>query len=139
MVDEVTIKSSRSAGELKFSEPKPPGRSRVVEYCRVSLKDRDIAASSARVYDPAGVVMLFDDMAAHWRGWEGEKQWSSVEDHLALSCTSDGLGHVAMDVTLKSGPYDDDWGVRAIIHVEAGQLEELAANVRLFMHVQGAS
>ena len=50
MVDELTIKSSRSAGKLKFSEPKPPGSSHPVEYLRVSLEDREIAASSARIY-----------------------------------------------------------------------------------------
>jgi hypothetical protein len=50
MIDEVTIKSSRSAGELKLSDPKPPGSLYPVEYLRVSLKDKDIAASSAKIY-----------------------------------------------------------------------------------------
>src|SRR5688572_18255717 len=106
MVEEVTIKSSRSAGELRFSEPKPPSSSRVVEYCRVTLKDRDIATSSARIYDAAGVVMSLDDMAANCHGWEGEKRWSSVDNDFALSCTSDVEGHVAMTITLK-GPYHE--------------------------------
>jgi len=141
MIDEVTIKSSRSAGELKLSEPKPPGSRHLVEYLRVNLKDREIAASSSQVYiyEPYALAFFFDDLAAQWKGWEGEKLWHSVEEDFALSCTSDGLGHVAMKVTLKSGPYKDDWCVQAIIHVDAGKLEELASKVKEFLHVQSAS
>jgi hypothetical protein len=135
MVEEVTIKSSRSAGELKFSEPKPPGLNHVVEYCRVTLRDRGIATSSARIYDPAGVVTLFDDMAADWRGWEGEKRWESVDNDFALSCASDARGAVSMTATLKGPYHEGEWRVQAVVHVEAGRLGELAAQVRRFMHL----
>lgn len=141
MVDEVTIKSSRSAGELKLSEPKPPGSRHAVEYLRVSLKDREIAASSSKVYiyEPYALASFFSDLAVHWKGWEGEKVWHSVEEDFALSCTSDGLGHVAMKVTLKSGSYEDDWRVQAVIHLDAGKLEEVASKVKEFLHVISAS
>jgi len=136
MDDELTIKSSRSAGKLKLSEPKPPGSRHPVEYLRVSLEDHEIAASSAQVYiyEPFDLAAFFDGLARHWKGWAGEKEWRSVEDDFALSCTSDGLGHVAMRVTLKSGLYEDDWCVQALIHVDAGQLEDLAAKVKAFLH-----
>ena len=137
MVDEVTIKSPRRGGELKLSEPKPPGSRHPVEYLRVSLKDKDIAASSARVYiyEPHSLASFFEELAVNWKGWEGVKQWHSVEEDFALSCTSDSLGHVAMEVTVKSGVYEDDWCVKAVIQVEAGQLEEIAAKVKQFLHV----
>jgi hypothetical protein len=141
MFNEVAIKSSRSAGELKLSDPKPPGSRHPVEYLRVSLKDKDIAASSARVYiyEPHSLASLFEDLAANWKGWQGVKQWHSVEEDFALSCTSDRLGHVVMEVTLKSVKYEDDWCVKAVIHVEFGQLEEIAAKVKQFLHVRRAS
>ena len=137
MVDTVTIKSSSSSGELRLSEPKPPSARYPVEYLRVSLKDNEIAASSSKVYiyEPLGLAAFFEDLAGNWKGWEGVKQWSSIEGDFALSCTSDGLGHAAMGVTLKSGVYEDDWCVKAVIHVEAGQLEEIAAKVKQFLHV----
>lgn len=135
MSDSLIIKSSRSDGELKFYEPKPPGLNYELEYCRVSLSDREIAASSARIYLPGDVAALFDDMAAHRRGWEGEKHLSSIEDDLAFSCTYHAPGQVAMNVTLRGGVYGDDWCVQAVIHVEAAQLEELAAKVRKFFHL----
>jgi hypothetical protein len=141
MVDEVTIKSSRSAGTLKLSDPKPPGSGYPVEYLRVSLKDKDIAASSAKVYiyEPHSLAALFEELAASWKGWEGAKEWSSVEGDFSLSCKSDGLGHVAIEVTLKSGLYEDDWCVKAVIHVEAGQLDEITGKVSEFLHVEHAS
>ena len=141
MIDELTIKSSRSAGKLKLSEPKPPGSSHPVEYLRVSLEDREIAASSARVYiyEPFGLAAFFDELASHWKGWGGEKEWHSVEDDFALWCTSDGLGHAALRVMLKSGLYEDDWCVQAVIHVDAGQLEDLAVKIKAFLHAERAS
>ncbi|MBA2502119.1 MAG: hypothetical protein H0V27_04480 [Pyrinomonadaceae bacterium] len=141
MVDEVTIKSSRSAGELKLSDPKPPGSRYPVEYLRVSLKDKDIAASSAKVYiyEPHSLALLFEELTASWKGWEGAKEWSSVEGDFSLSCKSDGLGHVAIEVTLKSGLYEDDWRVKAVVHVDAGILDEIARKVSQFLHVERAS
>jgi hypothetical protein len=141
MVDEVTIKCARSAGELMLSDPKPPGSRYPVEYLRVSLKDKDIAASCAKVYiyEPHSLASLFGELADSWKGWEGAKEWSSVEGDFSLSCKSDGLGHVAIEVRLKSGLDEDDWCVKAVIHVDAGQLDDIASKVSQFLHVERAS
>lgn len=140
MVDEVTIKSSRSAGELKLSDPKPPGTRHPVEYLRVSLKDKDIAASSAKIYlyEPHSLAAYFEELAAGWKGWQGVKQWSSIEGDFSLSCKSDSLGHTALEVMLKSGLYEDDWCVKAVIHVDAGKLDEIAGRICRFLHVERA-
>lgn len=140
MADSVTIKSSRSAGKLRLSEPQPQSLRYPVEYLRVSIEDRDIAASSSRVYiyEPHDLAAFFDELAANWKGWEDEKQWHSVEADFALSSTYDDLGHAALRVTLKSGLYEDDWCVQAVIYVDAGQLEDLAAKVNAFLHVERA-
>jgi hypothetical protein len=135
MIDEVVIKSSRSAGELRFSEPKPSSSSHVVEYCRITLKDRDIATSSARIYDPAGVAALFDGMQAARYGWEGVKQWSSVDNDFTLACEFDARGVVAMTATLRGPYHEGEWCVQVVIHVGASGLEELAGKVRQFMHL----
>jgi hypothetical protein len=47
--------------------------------------------STARVYiyEPYHLAAFFADLAAQWKGWAGEKEWHSVEDDFALSCTSD--------------------------------------------------
>ncbi len=33
---------------------------------------------------------------------------------------------------LKSGLYEDDWSVRTVINIDAGQLDEIASNIKQF-------
>jgi len=56
----------------------------------------------------------------------------------SFSCTL-MVGHVAMRVRLKSGLYEDDWCVQALIYVDGGQLEELALKTKAFLHAERAS
>ena len=76
---------------------------------------------------------FFRDMADNWRGWEGAKEWGTYEGGLRLSCSRDGLGHIAVSVDLheRSGP--DGWFVQGDVPLEAGQLEQLAADVTRFI------
>ena len=136
MVDIVTIKSSQSSGELKLSDPKPPTANYPVEYLRVILKDREIVTSSSTVYiyKPYDLAAYFEDLAASQKGWDGAKQWYSVEEDFVLSSSFDISGHIAMEVTLKSGVYEDEWIVQAIIHIDVGDLEEIALRVKAFLH-----
>ena len=135
MIDSVTIKSSRYAAELKLSEPRPSGEHHEIEYLRVSVNASELAASSSEVYilEPHSLAAFFSDVAAHRNGWDGVKEWHSVENDFALSCAMDAMGHVAMEVTLKSGPYADAWHVRLVMSVDVGQLEEIAAKVKQFL------
>ena len=76
---------------------------------------------------------LFDDLARNWRGWRGSKEWTAYEGGLELSCTHDGLGHVAVAVELHRNPADvGDWCVRGEVPLEAGQLDQLHRDVRRF-------
>ena len=119
---------------MMFSEPKPPGVSRGVDYCRVTLKSREIATSSARIFEPVGAAVLFAEMAAESGGWEGEKQWSSLDEDFALSCAYDA-GSAAVAVTLRGPYHEGEWCVQAVIHVEASRLGEVAAQLKRFMHL----
>lgn len=133
----VIIKSSSGVNELQLSEQEGLLRAEGAEYYRVILKAKDIIVS-AKVYafEPYNnLSQFFNDLAAHWRGWNGEKQWSSLEGEFTLKCESDSCGHVFMEVVLKSGLYEDDWSVQTGISIDAGQLEEIAANVKQFFSV----
>ena len=136
MGDELTIRSSRSAAKLKFTERQPPpSLNHPAEYIRVTLEDRELAASSSRIYlhESYGLVAFFVELADEWKGWAGEKEWASLEGDFALSATANGLGLVALRVTLKSGLHENDWCVQAVIHIDAGELEHLAAKTRAFL------
>lgn len=130
----VIIKSSSSANELQLSEQEGLLLAEGAEYYRVTLKAKDIIVS-AKVYafEPySNLWQFFEDLAAHWRGWNGEKQWGSLEGEFILKCQSDSCGHIAMEIALKSGLYEDDWSVQTGLRLDAGQLEEIAANVKQF-------
>lgn len=136
-MNSVIIKSSSGANELQLLEQEGLRLAEGAEYYRVTLKAKDIIVS-AKVYafEPYNnLSQFFNDLAAHWRGWNGEKQWSSLEGEFTLKCESDSCGHVSMDVVLKSGLYEDDWSVQTGISIDAGQLEEIAANVKQFFSV----
>jgi hypothetical protein len=44
----------------------------------------------------------------------------------------DGLGHISIQVNLRSGHMPADWTVRATVMAEAGQLEDIARRAALF-------
>jgi hypothetical protein len=81
------------------------------------------------VYGPP--TKFFDDMAASWRGWEGEKTWGEIESRVELRATIDKLGHITMTVHLRQ---DAGLTGRAteVVMLDAGGLERLASLVHRF-------
>ncbi len=74
---------------------------------------------------------FFEDIASDWQGWQGAKEWRAVEGGLQLSCNADRLGHIAITVVLSSGAaVEGGWLVEANIKIDAGQLDQLATDVR---------
>jgi hypothetical protein len=117
--------TSRDSGSLHLREHDR-------HYFVATLRGPDLNAE-ARVatYMSAGFVELFDDLAAHWRGWAGKKEWRSLEGELQLTAECDRLGHVWLTVGLCQGA-PAVWTVTLVLLVEAGQLEALARAARTF-------
>jgi hypothetical protein len=103
----------------------------------VELRGREIVASSSQVYlyQPYDLVVFFEDLARHGKGWEGEKGWCSIEGDFVLSATSDSVGHISLEVTLESGPYGEGWKVQTAITLDSGQLEKVAGEIKRLLHV----
>jgi hypothetical protein len=83
-------------------------------------------------YVPSSPALLFADMARQWAGWPGALVWESLEGELALRCSHDGLGHIAIRAELRSGTIPEDWCVEATVLVEAGQLDRIARGAAQF-------
>lgn len=84
--------------------------------------DIDLDALRHRV-EPVGDFFL--GLAADWRGWQGARTWG--DGPLMLSATHDGLGHVAINVRIRTNVYyEEDWEASATVTVEAGQLDHIA-------------
>ena len=97
--------------------------------------------ASVGVYDdhPAGLAVLFDDLARDWRGFEGIREWFSLENEFLITCTSDRLGHVFASIELRNNwyagppPGSPGWNVRANLTIEAGALDGLARDLHSFL------
>jgi hypothetical protein len=86
-------------------------------------------SATVEVYDiqPHHWSRLFRDLAENWRGWEGAKGHESLEGHLRLTCTADGLGHITVRVYLRGDMMGSDWRAEDSIYLEAGQLDTIAS------------
>jgi len=74
---------------------------------------------------------FLDGLASQWRGWKGEREWQTYEGTLALSCSHDRLGHVAVSTSLSD--LSRSWLVHGSVTVDAGDLDRIARDVRSFL------
>lgn len=100
----------------------------------VSLEAAGLSASVPVDYPAYGpsLVRFFSDIADHWRGWEGEITWHSLEGELELAAVSDVLGHITITVRAHPPTYPANWAAEASVLVDAGQLERLHRQFVLF-------
>ena len=123
----VVIKSSSGGRSLRFSE-------RSGDHYRVSLDGDEVTATTTvwGYTDSDFLVQLFSSIAANWKGWEGEKKWSSIESDLLLVASSDNLGHITLEVSICGNHPDNDWSMSAPVHLDAGGLDKVASDVAAF-------
>jgi hypothetical protein len=89
---------------------------------------------SADVWDMGtGLARFFRDLANSWNGFEGSKDYRTLEGQLVFSCQHDGRGTVTCKITLRQ-PEPPEWSLGAIFDFGAGaHLERLADEVEAFM------
>jgi hypothetical protein len=89
----------------------------------------DVSLTDANLERP--LSEFADDLAQHWRGWHGTKQWQTYGGQLKLTSGHDGRGLVNTVVELRefSG---NGWVVPGEVLLDAGQLEQFARQARRF-------
>ncbi len=121
-MSEFVIRSNHGGDKLRVWTVKPG------DQWRAQIDFGDLQAE-AKVYerysrDALRLDVYLADLADHWRGWDGEKEWEALG--LRLEARHDGLGHVTLDVTLEEDYASADrWRVRASLMVDAGGLAHL--------------
>lgn len=133
----MVIKCCKIDGELEFSEKEDLGRPDGSESFRVTIRSLHLSSfTDVYAFDPfdSNLVRFFEDLAENWKGFDGEKGWSSLEGEFSLSCMSDSLGHFALEVTIRN--IEDTWCARKTIYVESGQLEKIVLEARDFFNIQ---
>ena len=133
-MDAFLIPSATRGGGLLFYDRSPPDCSLPINDFWVRVTDHNLSAAGQVYagYAPSHPAPLFAEMALQWTGWPAELVWESLEGELALRCSHDRLGHIAICVELRSGLMPNDWRVIATVMAEAGQLAELASGAALF-------
>ena len=125
--DEFRVRSNDRGDQLRIWVVKPG------DEWRAKLECADLTAE-AKVYerysrDALALDAYFADLAEHWRGWRGEKEWEALG--LRLAARHDGLGHVTLDASLETNHTTADrWRVRASLTLDAGTLDRLASEAR---------
>jgi hypothetical protein len=77
-------------------------------------------------------------LADAWKGFEGTREYASLEGQLVLSCQHDGMGTVSCAVTVCQ-PWPPEWSMQAVLRFGAGaHLERLAGDVDAFVAGAGA-
>lgn len=88
--------------------------------------------SAGYAADFQGLAGFFANLAAGWRGWDGERSWESIEGDLRLDARH-SHGHVQLRVTLRAdGPGwgNGGWTATADLTLDPGeQLSVIAADV----------
>jgi hypothetical protein len=120
MNDSVTISSVNNTAKLTFSNVTDDEFNTILEGKGFS------GSVGVSCYHSGFPNVLFDDLAANWKGWDGEKKWSSLEGELHLSAKTDQWGHIFLNVLIHVRNGYDDWDLSSELSIEPGQLDTLA-------------
>jgi hypothetical protein len=134
MADRFQIDSVHGGAHLEFVGSIPrgltgyDGTTFVVRYTCAYL------SAVVEVYDirPDRWSAFFQDLADHWRGWNGVKEHQSLEHNLKLSCSSDSTGHIEMRCILRGYFGGTDWWMKDSLYLEAGQLADLTKQAKRY-------
>jgi hypothetical protein len=125
-METVTLRCVRNGTELCLSTENFPES----EKLDVSLTAPNCSARlAASTYVNGSPALLFRKMAANWRGWDGEFFWGTLEGEFKMTATTDRLGHVELWVGIRGDTSPHDWELKALLHFEAGTLDQLYRNV----------
>jgi Family of unknown function (DUF6228) len=128
----VEIRSARDGVTLRLSNFFGDNGSALSDSFLVSVVGYELhAATRASSCMGPNLADYFRDIAEHWRGWKGEKKWGTLEGEFELSATADSTGHVKLRFFLRAPETGYHWELSGAIELEAGQLDSIAADVRL--------
>lgn len=126
----VELRSAQGERTLRMGSPLHPWDDDFVDVI-VQLDGQGLhAETSMRTIGGDGLVTFLEQLASDYRGWDGSREWRSLDDQLHISATWRSRGRVALHFTLRPTVYEFGWEAGATFEVEAGaELELLATNV----------
>lgn len=129
------IKDANSSTTFRFEGDIPVGLTGY-DGCTFSASiSSHVLSAATTVYDirPDQWATFFNDLAVHWRGWQGVKDHESIEGHLRIEAeAADSLGHITLRMCLRGVDVPHLWMAEISLVVEAGQLDNLARQAQAF-------
>ena len=126
-MDSVIIKSSATSATLAFCEREGDYFNVVYESPAVKIQKRVWGYT-----DCQALAGLFHSLSQDWKGWNGVREWSSIEGDFGLSATSDKLGHIKLSMSFREVDASEEWGAKVCLFVDSGQTENIAKKVSVF-------
>ncbi|WP_316367281.1 DUF6228 family protein [Candidatus Thiodiazotropha sp. CDECU1] len=121
------IKSTSTSATLIFREREGDYFSIVYDSPAVKIQKRVWGYT-----DCQALVGLFQSLAQDWKGWEGVREWSSIEGEFGLSASSDNLGHIELSISFAEFDAPEEWSAKVCLLLDSGQTESIAKKVRVF-------
>jgi Family of unknown function (DUF6228) len=117
------VVAGRDAEGLQFSDVErgPDGEIWYVwARLRVTGMDASLRVSADYAVGFDDLVSFFRGMADSWRGWQGARQYVSLERDLVLTATHDGHVRLAVQLRLEA-TLSDGWSAAAVIRLDPGE------------------
>jgi hypothetical protein len=129
-VESLTLRHGERIAILRPGTPPEPGDPYNGGDFSVELRAEGMTATRrVFVHGWSDVAGFFADLADNWRGWPGEKTWTSPECDLTMTATHESGSHVRIELVLRDGPVHT-WSVSTSVEVEPGEeMTRLAAAV----------
>jgi hypothetical protein len=92
--------------------------------------------ASLRFYEIGlgGLAEYFEALARDWRGWSGERLWTSLEDDVELVAAHDGHGTIALKARFRTEAFAQHrWTASAELLLDAGGLDRVAREARMLL------
>ncbi len=127
-VDRVSIGSDETKLDLQCVDRRLDGAAELLR-ARLVAPGLDVERDVYEFDGYAALAAFFDEIASSWRGWVGEREFSSLEGELEITAIHDG--HVRMSVRLNQSSRPGEWTVDAKLTIDPGEdLKAAADSVR---------
>src|SRR2546421_12784389 len=108
-VDQIIIATTDPDKWIELSDAEPKGVATPVDTYLLTIQLRELRASTRPLdayndyaRDGRRLAKVFAEMAKEWRGWKGEKFWSTTDSEVTLKFTHDRVSRVRVHVEVKT-------------------------------------
>lgn len=131
-MSKVVIRGRDYSSSFEFSDYNPTKGEFVARFQSEGL----VASGLVSTYiNGEYLPKLFQDLAVNWKGFSKPMSWSSLEGELRISCTSDSLGLITLQIELGPSSHPGPWVLNCNLDIDAGQLESIAKDVVRFFKI----